>query len=116
MGKEIKEISRQRASWAYSKVMEFKGEFEKYRSYVKKMPMLIKNNGLASALAFAQSKKGEWGSIYNQLEEWAKERGMVKSSLMEEVLEMTTPEYIRLTEELMALLSWMRRFADAREG
>lgn len=97
-----------------------------YKAYVKKLPMYIKTNGLGAAISFCfakGSKNGEadnnkaWGLIYSQIEDWLKnkwELGELNKGerLMENLLKMESAEYRATTIEVLALLNWMRRFAE----
>lgn len=94
-----------------------------YKAYVKKMPMLIKTNGLGSAVSFAYSKgkgstKNAWGLIYEQIYQWLKEdkKSLIELSstndLMKALINADSPTYRATTVEVLALLNWMRRFAD----
>ncbi len=98
---------------------------KEYKSYVKKMPMMIKVNGLGAAVAFAFSKgakdgqpnKGTpWGLIYHQLAEWVSTEKQLVSlgqKFFANVLtELDSAQYRAVTNEVLALLSWMRRFAE----
>lgn len=89
-----------------------------YGSYAKKMPMHILNNGLANALAFAYSKS-DWQQLYKDVEKWLKEdepQGLIKSkfvnnkSLMQVIIELNDSELRQVTNEVLALFSWLRRF------
>ncbi len=106
-------LGRKRALRAYEFVLKgSKNEWrEKYKSYVEKLPMLIKTNGLASALAFIKSKDEKaWETIYKQIEEWCRESHLIERKLLEDVLKVNMATYIRITEEVVSLLEWMRRF------
>ena len=101
---------------------------KEYKSYVKKMPMLIKTNGLGAAVAFALAKgsgkdgkadiKHPWGLIYHQMEVWLKEAPCKPEELGQKTLayaltEVESASYRAVTVESLALLAWMKRFVDA---
>ncbi|MCP5498576.1 MAG: type III-B CRISPR module-associated protein Cmr5 [Leptospiraceae bacterium] len=77
------DLDRQRAEFAFKKAQDYKSD--KFTSNVRKFPMLIKNNGLCAAVAFAYSKginvkdpekskdKKAWKDLYNTISEWLKE-------------------------------------------
>ena len=118
-----KKIEQGRAEYAYKcaedgSKKDFKSE---YKSYVKKIPMLIKTNGLGATMAFVFSKsKGKednaYGLIYKQTAEWIKERTIVKDfeqkKLAKELTEINSSEYRAVTNEILALFTWLRRFAE----
>jgi len=97
---------------------------KEYKSYVKKMPMMIKTNGLGAAVAFAFSKGAKngrieksnpWGLIYDQLTRWVKERtslSMESDNLAAALAKADSATYRAVTKEVLALLNWMRRFAE----
>jgi CRISPR-associated protein Cmr5 len=124
----IRNIEQVRAKKAYGFVNEIKRDFQeenakKYKSYVKKLPMLIKSNGLGAALSFAlqkgkNDKDNAWGRLYNQINEWIREN---KSFLLGDnppddlaavVISRNSSEYRALTIEIISLLTWVRRFAE----
>ncbi len=100
---------------------------KEYKSYVKKMPMYIKTNGLGAAVAFAFAKgakegkadiKNPWGLIYSQTEDWLKkdERRLISlenNPLAQILTETNSAAYRAATVEVLALLNWIKRFADA---
>jgi CRISPR-associated protein Cmr5 len=92
----------------------------KYKSYVKRTPMLIKNNGLCGAFAFIYQKKSEkaYELIYEQTFRWLSEyRDYIKkgekNTLMKQLVEMDSENYRKINGEVMALFNWLRRFVDA---
>ena len=98
---------------------------KEYKSYVKKMPMLIKTNGLGAAIAFAFAKgakagnsdsKNPWGLLYLQIETWLKHNNVIEfnnNGLAKKLTEISSSDYRAATVEVLALLNWMKRFADA---
>ena len=99
---------------------------KEYKSYVKKMPMLIKTNGLGAAVAFAfakGSKNGQpdknnpWGLLYTQIEDWLKEdfKQLIQfepTRLAQQLTQENSSIYRAVTIEVTALLSWIKRFAE----
>jgi CRISPR-associated protein Cmr5 len=94
----------------------------KYKSYVKRTPMLIKNNGLGAAFAFIYQNKNEeaYKLIYDQTYQWLISRNYIKASkdneentLMAQLVNMHSEDYRKVANEVMALFNWLRRFVDA---
>ena len=127
MMETIKDLSKQRAEFAFKKVEDFvaeKGnntkEANEYKSYVKKIPSMIQTNGLSATLAFMYSKKKTYQIIYNQIEEWLKKRGYeIKDKNNKDielvkwvVIRLDSSQYKQITNEVMALFMWLRRFAE----
>lgn len=128
-GSTRSKLEQGRASEAY-KFAEAGAQLNKkkeYKAYVKKMPMLIKTNGLGAALAFAfakgskggiPDKNSAWGLLYLQMEEWLKidEKQLIQfdpNRLAHQLTHESSATYRAVTVELMALLSWMKRFSEA---
>ncbi len=119
----VKTLEQGRASQAYKYVEEAKEKSvdtqKEYKSYVKKMPVMIKTNGLGQTVAFIKSKsdKEAYGLIYRQLGEWLKKCpnaviGDRDTDLVKAIVNLESREYRMATAEALALLSWLRRFAD----
>lgn len=125
----IKGIEQGRAAKAYEfaeqgAIMDKKKD---YKSYVKKMPMLIKTNGLGASLSFAFAKGSKngipqpdkaWGKLYIQLEQWLKtdSKKLIEfedNRLTQKLMSTDSATYRAVTVEILALLNWQRRFVDA---
>lgn len=92
---------------------------KEYRSYVKKIPMLIKTNGLGATFAFIKSKHNDaYTEIYNQVQQWIKnDEGKVielddGEDLMKKIVELPSSLYRALTNEILSYFNWLRRFAE----
>lgn len=105
---------------------DFKG---KYKSHVKKLPMLIKTNGLGATLAYIRTKahikaedkpKKPYSLIEEQIADWLVKTKMIESTerkdepkfLVESVINMESSLYKHTTIEVLAFLNWLRRFVD----
>jgi CRISPR-associated protein Cmr5 len=89
----------------------------KYKALARKIPMLIKTNGLGATFAFIKAK-GEPSHqlIYGQVNQWLNrydEQTFNESEELVKVLvSLSSPEYRAVTGEVLALFSWLRRFAE----
>ena len=107
-----------------------------YKSYVKKIPMLIKTNGLGATFAFILSKKAKtkkrngreilpgrrdnpknaYDLIYLQTKQWIKENELFaydgSKEFVEYIVNQNSPTYRALTIEVLAFFNWLRRFAE----
>lgn len=129
----VRGIEQGRANFAYGKVLAAQSGLgkndKKYKSYVKKIPMLIKTNGLGATLAYIKSKiksKSEdgkfseegkvYGLIYEHLTEWLKsdEKRLINidDDLVKAIISLNSAEYRAVTYEVLAFLNWLRRFAE----
>jgi CRISPR-associated protein Cmr5 len=120
----IKGLEQGRAIFAYNCASAGSKEIKKkeYKSYVKKVPMLIKTNGLGETFAFINSKKSPdknksgyaYLLIYNQTSDWLKKDQKIKpdDNLLEKIISMDSFEYRAVTNEVIAYFKWLIRFAD----
>lgn len=126
----IKGLEQGRAKFAYEKAKSVADQGGKkakeYKSYAKKLPMMIKTNGLGAALAFALSKSKDkerretsWGMIYNHVESWLKQDQKkfllgthAGDDLADAVIKLESAQYRTATIEVLAFLNWLRRFAE----
>lgn len=122
-----KKIENGRAAFAFQKVKDFvQGGNEKrnkeYSSYIKKLPAMIQTNGLGQSLAFYYANKNNvYGDIYRQIEEWIRKKqpGLLSKythqgneEFVEIIINMNSGDYRIISNEVLAYLNWMRRFAD----
>lgn len=123
----IKGIEAGRADYAYNCVVKANTIEKKkeYKSYVKKIPMMIKTNGLGATIAFIYSKKDNdiskvgyaYELIYNDIYNWLSKKSDKKyiekdKELIEEIVKKDSFEYRAITNEILALFNWLRRFAE----
>jgi len=111
-------IEQGRASYAYNKVLsvtyQSEGIQKKYKSYAKKLPVLIKTNGLGQALVFTQIKDEGSKELYQQISDWLGERELINSSddMTGQVVSMNSFKYRQAANEVLAFMNWVRRFVD----
>jgi len=130
----INKLEKGRAEFAYRCVRKaienFKDNQKKqkeYKSYTRKIPTMILSNGLGQTLAFvkAKSDKGNaYDLIYQQLTEYLKSEHnaritpedkkelIEKNELVEWVISRESLIYRYITQEILAFLNWLKRFAE----
>jgi CRISPR-associated protein Cmr5 len=113
-------IEQGRAQKAYEFAQQGMNETSDYKNKVKSFPMMIKTNGLGAAVAFANGKSG-WGTVYNQIENYLRgnelfnnyENPSLQSTSLDSYLtQIDSSLYRAITVEVMALFTWLRRFAE----
>lgn len=130
----LRSLEQERAKYAWYCINEIKEEKndnleDKYKSYVKKAPSYILVNGLGNTLAFFKSKFGgseksedkkvskdreAYKALYDHINKWFQERFNIKKDILEWItLEASSIDVFKVTKETIALLNWMRRFAEA---
>lgn len=122
MATQRQTLEQGRAKHAFEAATEAAKKSDKndYKSYSKKVPMLIKTNGLGATLAFMKSKGKAYKTILDNLESWFKESPKLSSiyrtipgdDLVAKLVECETANYRALTTESLAYLNWLRRFAE----
>ncbi|QQS28001.1 MAG: type III-B CRISPR module-associated protein Cmr5 [Sphingobacteriales bacterium] len=138
-------IEQKRADYAFECALEAKNstdsplqignDFYKsknYKSYAKKIPMLVKSNGLGASFAFILSKKGKekrennqtfapgtqrnpknaYDLIYKQTSDWINSKYSFTGDFSEFIITRNSNEYRTITNEVIALFTWLRRFAE----
>jgi len=124
----IREIEQDRAIFSCKKVNEVKEKFtrnekedkknqSKYKSHTRRIPMLIKNNGLGATFAFIKGKEEpSYQLIYEQVGQWLErydgETFGKGKDLVGVLISLPSPEYRAVTGEVLSLFNWMRRFAQ----
>ncbi|OIN65734.1 type III-B CRISPR module-associated protein Cmr5 [Exiguobacterium sp. KRL4] len=116
-------IDQLRAGFSYDAIQiakESSAKQSEVKSYIKKMPLLIKTNGLAQTLAFYRAKgtgSKSYQIVYEMLSTWFRAETPFKmmtteDGFLEQVIRLDTRQYMLLTDETILLLNWLRRFAD----
>lgn len=130
MAEDIKGIEEGRAIYAYrcvESICKYNQEVSKaYRSYTKRIPAMIKTNGLGPSIAFMYSKgndtdKGDkkaYNILYKDIEKRLKDKNLLEKDdkLVEAIINIDTSEYMEITIEVLALFNWLRRFAEGMIG
>lgn len=119
----IRSLEQERARYAWGcikKVKEGSDQLQKnYNSYVRRASTLIQANGLPNVLAFYYNKwkKGEkaYELLYNHIANWEPIKRMRgnKELLLWVIEDASSMDVFQITKEIIALLNWMKRFAEA---
>lgn len=106
-----------------------------YVSYVRKITSMVISNGLGQTIAFIYSKrkkeknnkkpgsednpKNAYDLIYEQLAEYFKSEYVSRIKITEEnselvkwIISLDSYQYRYVTEEVLALMKWLKRFAE----
>lgn len=122
----MRTLGQKRAEFALKKVTDIPQEKkERFKPFSAGAPSMILQNGFGQALAFWISKgKDEHMAMFNIVEEWLSyENNDVHNNLvgrttshrefLEAISGMRQSEYLRAQKETLALLEWVKRFANA---
>ena len=121
MPSALRTLEQERAKHAWDCVQEVKDKpfAGDYRTIAVKVPSLIVTNGLGQTLAFLKAKgKGEPGNehevLYRHLTDWVGRKVNADGDLLSWLVNTATSQQYRLaTMEALALLQWLKRFAEA---
>lgn len=132
-----KTLEQRRAEHAWEAILSIKNQkgSKEYAGEAKKLPMRIQAAGLGQALAFIVAKakdqedKGKkkdqekkeqekpgLARLHDDLTDWARKRPLplkAQESLLESIVQGDAAFLRRATEETLAYLLWLNRFAEA---
>lgn len=115
-----KEQERAKMAWELASAVP-NHLIDDYASIVKSAPVMILTNGLGQALAFiiSKSKSKEYSLLYDHLNKWLAgnvvwtQNEDISNDLIERVIHEKSQGYRMATEEALAFLAWIKRFATA---
>ncbi|MCS7069581.1 MAG: type III-B CRISPR module-associated protein Cmr5 [Meiothermus sp.] len=106
---------QKRAKSAYERIIQHctkdKDWREQYGGMAHKLPVLVRQAGLAQALAFVESRGQEAHRAL--LEDLAGTVGLSKAELLRKSREANLSEYLFLTREVLAAAQWYKRFSQS---
>lgn len=112
-------LDQQRAQFAWERVVKHAG-VAGYREAVKGAPALVMGSGLMAALAFWSSRSGAnkdaANAVLADVLGWLASRSMIPADFeeaMQAFFGTASTAYMRATDEALAVLKWLRQFADA---
>lgn len=124
-----RDLDRSRAEVAWNDIQTVKkqGYQAKYGSLARKMPSLVQTNGLAQTLAYLEAKgkrndpksrKEHFVVAFDHLSNWICDNRLRigTGNLLSRVLKMDNQSYRLITNEALAFLQWLKRFAEAELG
>jgi len=93
-------------------------------SFSKSIPIMILQNGLGQSLAFIkakeQSEKSKQGGnperytkMYDTINRWLKTVGYINNEVLTEIQKMSAQEYMKIQNETLKFLEWIKRYATA---
>ncbi|MEI7556912.1 type III-B CRISPR module-associated protein Cmr5 [Candidatus Chlorohelix sp.] len=115
MPSAIKTLEQERAAKAWDDVKEV-GQNKEYKGLVKSAPAMIITNGLMQTLAFYEAKdKPHHRYLDKHISRWVNNSLKLGSPNLSERLRNGDSNLLRLaTNETLAYLQWLRRFAESQ--
>ena len=115
-------LDQRRAQYAWERAKQNTTAVDGYREMVKGAPALMMGNGLMATLAYYRSRTGSNDRAASVLLEdllgWLAKRQIVPAdfpSAMNAFFNAGAQDVMRATDETLAMLRWLRQFADAVE-
>lgn len=112
-------LEQERASIAWDAVKSVQQNKKEYLALANNAPADIQMSGLGQTLSFWLAKgKPEHKALYKHVSDWViKQLKITRSDLMEWIVkEASSQQYRHATNEALAFLVWIKRFAQAAEG
>lgn len=111
-------LEQQRASQAWRNVCEVATQSyaKEYRGLARQFPSYILTNGLAPALAFLKAKgEKQHTKLYDHIANWVSKqlKRTGPADLLRMLLDCDSYTYMQATEEALAFVTWLKRFAEA---
>lgn len=122
----MRTLGQKRAEFALEKVSKMAPEAKaKFKPFSAGAPSMILQNGFGQALAFWISKgRNEHMDMFNIVRDWLSyenkdvrnnfvRRTESHQEFLQAISKMTQSEYLTAQKETLALLEWIKRFANA---
>jgi CRISPR-associated protein Cmr5 len=123
-------MAQKRAEYALDKVSKIKSEKKDFKSFSAGAPSMILQNGFGQSLAFWLAKgtdkeleaklKDKHIELFDMVTEWLKKNDeeslggcKKRKDYLQKISEMEQADYLRNQSESLALLEWVKRYANA---
>lgn len=107
---------QERAKQAWENIKEVKKGFaSEYKALVSSAPADIQTNGLGQTVAFwlSKPKSDAHKVLYCHLSEWVMQEMGEQGDLIRWITQTDSRRYRQATVEALAILGWLKRFAQA---
>jgi CRISPR-associated protein Cmr5 len=109
-------IAQQRSAFALKKVQS--ANADKFDKLVAGLPAMILQNGFGQSMAFLLAKgKDHHHQAFDIVREWLVNRKLLSANrgdqFMSELSSLPQEKYLRAQEEALAVLEWVKRYANA---
>jgi CRISPR-associated protein Cmr5 len=88
-----------------------KDKIEKFETSAKRLPSFVVSNGFIPTLAFYKSKE-ERKTVYDVVNQWLKERKIVKNDALDELVGADFQTLRLATMEVLAIANWLKRIVE----
>jgi CRISPR-associated protein Cmr5 len=117
----MKMIAQERAKYALEKVLSITCDKKEFKSFSAGAPAMILQNGFGQSLAFWLAKgKDKHIELFGMVTDWLKKNDEKcfggcnhPKDYLQKISEMEQADYLRNQSESLALLEWVKRYANA---
>jgi CRISPR-associated protein Cmr5 len=114
-------LAQERSLFALEELKKI-GKVEKFDKLASSLPAMILQNGFGQALAFLLAKGSTEKNVHHRqafeiVALWLKKRGIItkaeRDEVMQDISRLPQGDYLRAQEETLAVLEWLKRYANA---
>lgn len=112
-------LGQQRAKFCLEQLEKITCKHEDFKSFSASLPAMILQNGFGQTLAFLAAKgQDKHLSGFTIITDWLVDRNLVKEgqhkNILTQVSSMTQRDYLYAQRETLAMLEWLKRYANAK--
>lgn len=113
----MRTLGQERSEYALDRVME-NIKTKELKAFSAGAPSMILKNGFGQALAFWKAKgKNEHQIMFSIVQQWLVKRGFAEGDtdvvFLKNLSTMAQHQYLEAQKEALALLEWVKRYANA---
>ena len=114
-------LGQQRAKFCLEQLEKLECPRDEFKNFSAGLPAMILQNGFGQALAFLAAKSSgkdkKHSSAFTIIASWLHRQNLIQSvrtvDVLTEVSSMTQDKYLHAQKETLAMLEWLKRYANA---
>jgi len=120
-------LGQERAQYCLQKLRELRCDRAEFKPLTAGLPAMILQNGFGQTLAFLISKeknkeqkeqnRDKHRTAFDIITEWLIARKLIRqeqpSNILKQISEMEQSKYLQAQKETLAMLEWLKRYANA---
>jgi len=117
-------LGQERAQYCLQKLEKLRCDRAEFKPLTAGLPAMILQNGFGQTLAFLISKeknkeqKGDkYRTAFDIITEWLIKRKLIRQEqpydILKQISEMEQSKYLQAQKETLAMLEWLKRYANA---
>lgn len=105
-------IQQEYAKFAMERINKVTNKSE-YLSMARKMPFLIKQNGLLPSMIYVMKKNKDIESDIIQWLYYRRQNEEIKTNVLDYLIDLKSDELLQTTREIMGLFIWIKNLSEA---